>query len=77
MIHFSLFLWKKKTDAVKISAKPRALKSLLPTDKALDLKSYCHHHQGVLPNQCLHECIPDVDLRKIYIKKIQISMGLS
>ena len=43
---YRLTLWMKKTDSPKLTAKPTTLKSLPPTDKALDLNVLWEHIQG-------------------------------
>ena len=58
---FRLLLWKKKTDAAKLSAKPPSLKSLPPTDEALTLNILRSHHQGMLWNHCVDGQLPDID----------------
>ena len=47
-INFScrLTLWMKKTDSAKLTAKPPTLRSLPPTDEALDLNIMRGHLQG-------------------------------
>ena len=56
---FRLLLWKKKTDAAKLSAKPPSLKSLPPTDEALTLNILRSH--VVLLNHCVDGQLPDID----------------
>ena len=45
-IFYRLTLWTKKTDNVKLTAKPTTLKSLPPTDQALDFNILHGHIQG-------------------------------
>ena len=54
-------LWKKKTNAAKISAKPPALRSLPPTDPVLELNIKRAHYQSILWHSCLDGEMPSLD----------------
>ena len=46
-------MWKKKTDAAKLSSKPPALCSLPPTDPALELNIKRAHFQAIWWINCI------------------------
>ena len=58
---FRLTLWTKKTDRAKRSAKPPDLKSLPPTNEALELNILRAHFQAMMWNNCVSGCPPNED----------------
>ena len=58
---FRLTLWTKKTDSAKLSAKPPDLKSLPPTNEALELNILRAHFQAMIWNNCVSGCSPNED----------------
>ena len=57
-----LQLWTKKTDGAKLLAKPPFLRSLPPTDEALNLNIKPAHFQAMMWNNCTSEKPPHIDL---------------
>ena len=58
-------LWKRKTSIAKISAKPPVLRSLPPTDAALELNVKRAHYQSVLWHSCSDGKMPNIDPCKV------------
>ena len=54
-------IWCKKTDGAKLTAKPPALKSLPPTQAALDLNIKRAHYQAILWNNSVTGFPPSLD----------------
>lgn len=54
-------MWKHKTDGAKKSAKPPALKSLPPTDEALEMNIKRAHFVAIMWNNCTTGCPPQID----------------
>ena len=55
------FIWKNKTDGAKKSAKPPTLKSLPPTDKALEINIKRAHFVAIMWNNCATGSPPKID----------------
>ena len=55
-------LWISKTDGAKKSAKPPTLKSLPPTDEALELNIKRAHFVAVTWKSCITGILPELDL---------------
>lgn len=56
-----LLLWTRKTDGAKLSAKPPTLRSLPPTDEALQLNIKRAHFQAMMWNNCTSGKPPRMD----------------
>ena len=54
-------IWKNKTDGAKKSAKPPNLKSLPPTDKALEINIKRAHFVAIMWNNCITGCPPQIN----------------
>ena len=70
LIFIRLFLWKKKTDGAKMSAKQLALHRLPPTDAALGLNIMRGHYQAILWYNCISGIIPEKDPCKVKVALI-------
>ena len=51
----------RKTDATKLTAKPPALRSLSPTDPALELNIKRAHYQAMMWHKCIDGQLPNKD----------------
>ena len=71
---FRLTLWTKKTDSAKLSAKPPDLKSLPPTNEALELNILRAHFQAMMWNNCVNGCPPNEDPFLVIFKSFEPRM---
>ena len=60
-ISFRFTLWSKKTDGAKVTAKPPALKSLPPTNEALDVNIKRAHFQAIMWHNSVTGTPPPLD----------------
>ena len=54
-------MWMAKTEGAKLTAKPPSLKSLPPTDSALELNIKRAHYVSVLMTNCVTGNLPNMD----------------
>ena len=58
---FRLSLWTRKTDCAKLTAKPPQLRSLPPTDPALELNIKRTHYKTMMWHKCVDGRLPSKD----------------
>ena len=58
-------MWSKKTDNAKLNANPPTLKSLPPTDEALELNIKRAYYQAMLWQNSVYGIPPDKDPCKV------------
>lgn len=60
-------IWRRKTEGVKITSKPPSLRSLPPTDEALELNIKRARYQRLVWESCLNGNPPNLDPCQVLI----------